>query len=307
MWTRAKFNDEYVPGLFTVAIDTYITKRQESMWPFLVNTKTSMKKKEEDSLRSGLGLAVVKGEGSPVTYDTQVEGPKQTWIHFVEAIAVRITEEGIDDNLYELRGGGQGDLKEIFYDIGEALAESKEAYFAKFFNYGTATTYHTTRFGKALFATDHSRLDGSTFSNYDTSADLTYAAFWANLIAAENQLNHKQYRVKKKVTNLWIPPQLERQARECVYSPDDPSTANRAISAYAQSGRNIKIKVWPHMSDVDMWVLQMDGRGIIHFDRRKARFAREGDFQTGDMMVKGDQRYSSEIADERDFYGCIPA
>ena len=308
MWTRARFNDEYVPGLFTVAIDTYITKRQESMGQHLVTRKTSMKKKEEDSLRSGLGLAVVKGEGAGVTYDTQIEGAKQTWVHKVEALAVRITEEAIDDNLYELNGGGAGDeLKEIFYDLGEAMAESKEVFLARFFNSGTATTYHTTRDSVALFSTAHSRLDGSTFSNYGTSADLTYTTFWAAIVSAENQLNHKQYRIRKKVRNLWIPPQMERQAREVIYSPDRPDTANRAISAYAQSARDIKIRVWPHMTDTDMWVLQMDGRGIIYFDRRKTRFARERDFQTGDMMCKGDQRYSAEIADERDFWGNIPA
>ena len=61
------------------------------------------------------------------------------------------------------------------------------------------------------------------------------------------------------------------------------------------------------MTDDDMWVLHMEGRGIVHFTRRKTRFARERDFQTGDMMVKSDQRFSQEISDERCFYGVIPA
>jgi hypothetical protein len=56
-----------------------------------------------------------------------------------------------------------------------------------------------------------------------------------------------------------------------------------------------------------MWVLQCDGRGIIHFWRRKTRFAREKDFGTGDLMAKADQRFSQEIADERDFYFNVPA
>lgn len=308
MWTRARFNEEYVPGLFALAIDTYITKRAQSMWRDLVTVKTSRKKKEEDVIRSGLGLPAIKGEGAPVTYDTQISGAKQTWIHDVWALAVRITEEAIDDNLYELNGGGDGgELKEIFHDLGEAMAENMEVLHARFFNSGTATTYHTTRDDAALFSTTHARLDGSSYSNYSTNADLTYDVFWSVLVAAENQQNHQQYRIKKKVKNLWVPPQLEKQAREVIFSPDRPDTANRAISAYAQSGRKIKIKVWPHMTDADMWVLHMDGRGICHFMRRKNRFARERDFQTGDMMVKGDQRWSAEIADERDFYGNVPA
>ena len=307
MWTRARFNDEYVPGLFALAIDTYITKRTESMYRDLVTIKKSGKKKEEDSIRSGLGLPVVKGEGAGVTYDTQISGAKQTWIPSVYALAVRITEEAIEDNLYELNGGGGGDFKELFHDLGEAMAENMETLIARFFNSATATTYHSTRDSAALASTTHSRLDGSTYSNYATSTDLTYTTFWTNVVAAENQYNHRQYRIKKKIKNLWIPPQMERQGLEILKSTDRPDVANRAISAYAASGRKIALKVWPHMTDADMWVLQMDGRGIIMFQRRKTRFARERDFQTGDMMVKADQRWSAEIADERDFYLTIPA
>jgi hypothetical protein len=74
-----------------------------------------------------------------------------------------------------------------------------------------------------------------------------------------------------------------------------------------QSGRTVEICVWPYLSDTDAWFLQTDGRGIIMFWRRKTRFGREQDFQTGDMMAKGDQRFSMEVADERDFIGNIPA
>jgi len=291
-----------------LAIDSYANKRAASVWKNLVTAKESQKKKEENAIRSGLGLPVMKPEGVGVSYDTQIAGAKQTWIHNVFALAVRITEEAIDDNLYELSAGGSGDdLAEIFFDLGESMSENEETLIARFLNSGTATTYHTTRDAKALFSTTHPRLDESTYSNYATNADLTYTAFWANIVAAENQRNHQQFRVKKNVLRLWVPPQLERQALEILKSTDRPDTANRAVSAYAKSGRNIQLMVWPHMTDTDMWVLQLEGKGIIHFTRRKTRFARERDFQTGDMMCKADQRWSAEINDPRCFYGNIPA
>ena len=307
MWTRGRFNDEYVPGLFALAIDTYINKRAESMYKSLCTIKTSVKKKEEDVLRSGLGFPVLKGEGAPVTYDTQIAGPKQTWIHDVWALAVRITEEAIDDNLYELNGGGEGDLKELFHDLGEAMAENDEVLMARFLVNGAATTYHKTRDSKALFATDHPRLDGSTFSNKATSSDLTYQTFWANLISAENQYNHRQYRIKKKVKSLWVAPQYEQKGLEILKSTDRPDTANRAISAYAKSGRKISLKVWSHLTDVDASYFQLDGEGIVRFNRRKTRFARERDFATGDMKIKSDSRWSAEIRDAQSWYGVIPA
>jgi hypothetical protein len=296
-----------VPGLFAVSVDSYINKRSEGQGMQLVTVKTSKKGYEEDSIRSGLGSAVEKHEGEGVTYDTQIAGAKQTWVHKVFALGVRISEESIDDNLYELNGGGEGNLKEIFFDLGESMADNVETRLARFYNSGTATTYHTTRNGKALYATDHRRLDGSTYQNYATNADLTYLTFWSVLASAENQYNQRQQRITKKVEKMWIPPQLERKGREILFSPDRPDSGNRAISALAQSGRKITLKVWDQLTDEDAWHLQLNGTGIIFFWNRKTRFAREGDFQTGDMMCKADQRWSAEIADEQCFYGNIPA
>jgi hypothetical protein len=308
MWTRSRFLNEYVPGLFTVSLDRFMTQRAVNMYDKLCTIKTSAKKKEEDSIRSGLGLPTVKGEGAPIGYDIQIEGPKQSWVHNTYAMGVRLTEEAIDDNLYHLNGGGNADdLQDIFDDLGRSMATNPEVYVAKFFNSATATTYHAARDAVAFASTAHYRLDGSTFSNKATSTDLTYSTFWANLVSAENQYDHRSLRVKKNVNKLWVPPQLERAGLEVLKSSDRPDSANRAINAYAKSGRSIQLMVWPEMTDEDMWVLQCEGRGIIFFWRRKTRFAREREFQTGDMMCKSDQRFSAEIADERDFYFNIPA
>ena len=308
MWTRARFVDEYVPGLFAVAIDTYTKNRAVALWDELCTVKTSQKKKEENSERSGLDTPVLKPEGDRISYDTQISGAKQTWVHMVFALGVRITEEAVDDNLYELNGGAEGELKEIFHDLGMAMSNNLEVLMARFLNSGTAATYHTERDGStALYSDSHSLLDGTTFDNKSTNADLTYGAFWSVLVAAENQFNHRGYRVKKRVEKLWFPPQLERKALESLMSTDDPSTANRAVSAYAKSGRKIRPMNWNQITDTDAWHFQLEGDGIIFFWRRKTRFAREGDFQTGDIMVKSDQRWSAEINDYRCFYGNVPA
>jgi hypothetical protein len=308
MFTRGRFNEEYLPGLFMLAIDSYENKRVASRWPTLVGaTKTSKKSKEEDVIRSGLTTLRNKAEGAGVTYDTQIGGPTQTWVHTVRALAVRITEEAVDDNLYELSGGSEGSLKELFYDLGESAEETIETEMARFFNSCTATTYHTDRFGNALCKATQERLDGSTYSNYATSTDLTYSTFWANLIAAENQYNHRQHRIMKKVKTLWVPPQREQKGREVLQSTDRPDTANRAVSAYAKSGRNIELQVWRHMTDADSWIFQLEGRGIVFFWSRKTRFARDKDFATGDIMIKVDQRWSAEIADVQCFYLVVPA
>ena len=308
MWTRSRFVNEYVPGLFAVAIDTYQTNRAKSMWEKLCTVKTSVKKSEENTERSGLDAAVLKPEGGGITYGTQIPGGKQSWVHNVYALGVRISEEAIDDNLYELKGGSEGNLKEIFHDLGEVMSNNIETRMARFLVNGTATTYHTERDGStALFSASHSLLNGDTFSNLSTNADLTYSAFWSVLVAAENQLNHQGHRIKRNVEKLWFPPAMERKATEVIMSPDRPDTANRAVSAYAKSGRQIERCNWNELTDTDAWYMQLEGDGIIFFWRRKTRFAREGDFQTGDIMIKADQRWSAEVNNYRAFYGNVPA
>ena len=308
MWTRGRFVQEYIPGLFTVAVDSFVSKRAEGMYTYMVDIKESKKKREQDVGRSGLSVPVKKSEGTPISYDVQIATPLQTWVHDVWALGIRITEEAIEDNLYELGGGGNAeDIQDMFYDLGESMAENLEIQCAKVLNYGNATTYHSTRFSTALFATTQYRADGTTFSNKSTLTDLTYETFWAILIAAENQVGYRQHKIVKKVKALWIPPQLEMKGAEITKSPDRPDTPNRAINAYAQSGRSVTLRKWAQLSGATSWFLQCEGRGIIFFWRRKTRFGREKDFQTGDIMAKADQRFSIEVADERDWYGVIPA
>ena len=305
MITRSTFNKEYVPGYFALMIDSYINKRTESKWPMLCAIKSSKKAKEQRIRRSGLSLPQVKAEGAGVTYDNQIAGPEQTWVHNVYALACRITEEAIDDNLYELGAGGDT-RGEIFTDLGWVMEYNIESKMARFLNSGTASTYHTTDKSQVLFYASHTRLDGGTYSNISSSADLTYLNFWTAVIAAENQYNEKGLLVRRKVKKLWVPPQLERAAREILQSPERPDVGDRAMNAIIKSNRNISIEVWDQITDTDMWALQLEGDGIIFFWRRKTRFARERDFQTGDMQVKADQRWSAEVNDPRAWYGNVP-
>lgn len=307
MWTRARFYEEYVPGLSAVMVDAYRQMRARSMWEKAVSVKTSQKMYEENTLRSGLGLPVEKGEGAPISYDTQIAGPLKRWTPLVWALGVTVSEEAVEDHISDLNGGGRGVLMDISKDLGVSLAENLEVAVAKFLVSGTATTYHTDRFSKALFSTTQSKLDGSTYSNYLTASDLTYDTFWAAVVAAENQTDHRQLRIRKDVTRLWVPPQMEKKAIEILKSTDRPDTANRATNAILKSGRNIDIGVWSYLTDADAWYLQLDGDGIIFYWRRKTRFAREADFQTGNLMLKGDQRFSAEINDPQCWLGNVPA
>ena len=310
MWTRSTFIHDYVPGLFGVAVDSYdMFNKTQKVWDRICKVKTSSKQKEEKAYRSTLGHLQRKAEGVGISYDIQIGGPKKTWTHDVYALGVRISEEAISDNLYELKGGGQANpaLPEMFKDLGLSAAEHPEVKLAEMFNNATSTTYHTAADGLAIASTAHKRLDGSTYSNKATSSDLTYSTFWTNVIALENQYDHRQKRVKMKCVGVLVPPQGEQKAVEIVKSKDRPDTANRAVSAIAKTGRGgIEIIVWPYLTDPDMWVLIGDNHDLIWFKRWNTRFAKEGDFETSDIKVKVVRRDSCEMGDPRGMYWNIP-
>jgi len=309
MITRSTFNEEYVPGYFALAVDTY--QSAPKMYDKIFSVKTSVKKEEKKLYRSTMGYLAEKDEGAPIGYDQPIGNRTKTWVHKVYALGVRATEEAIDDNLYEFGSGGSAgaDIQDLFRELGTSAAETPEIKAAEVFNFATATTYHTCNDNLALASASHTRFDGSTYSNLQTSADLTYTTFWSAVVLAENQYDHRQKRLQFKVKALLIPPQLERQAREILFSGDRPDTANRATNAMVQSGRKIQLLIWPYLTDVDAWCLLLDNQGrdeFLFFWRRRTRFAKEGDFETGDLKAKVDQRFSVEVGDPRSAYFNIP-
>lgn len=299
---RSTFVHDYLPGLFAVAVDSYnMFNAEEKRFDVIAHVKSSKKDREEKAYRSTLGFLIAKPEGTAVTYDSIIGGPKKTWAHDEYALGTRCTENAIEDNLYE-------SFTDFFKDLGTSAAEQPEVMLARMFNNLTATTYHTAADGLALASASHTRLDGSTYSNYSTAwADLTYTAFWAIAILLENQYDHRQKRVRMKLKGLVHPPQLNRQAIETLKSTDRPDTTNRAVSAIAKKyGTSIQDIDWAYLTDTDAWHLKGDNHDVIWFWRVRPQFSKEPDFDTGDVRCKVRLRGSVEEGDPRGYYHIIP-
>jgi len=299
---RSTFIHDYLPGLFNVSVDSYnMYNAYEKRWDMIAHVKSSKKDREEKAYRSTLGHLVHKPEGTGVTYDSIIGGPKKTWVHKEHALGTRCSENAIEDNLYE-------SFTDFFKDLGYSAAIHPDRMLGIMFNNLTATTYHTAADGLAIASTTHARLDGSTYSNYTAAyADLTYASFWAVAILLENQYDHRQKRVAMKLKSVLHPPQLNRQAIEVLKSTDRPDSTNRAVSAIAKKyGSSIKDIDWVELTDADAWHLQGDNHDIIWFWRVKPQFSKEPDFETGDVRCKVRLRGCAECGDPRGYYHVIP-
>ena len=96
---RAQLAKELEPGLnalFGLEYDRY-----DEEWKEFFSEESSERAFEEEVMLTGFGNAAVKGEGQGVEYDTANESYTSRYTHETIALAFALTEEAIEDNLYD--------------------------------------------------------------------------------------------------------------------------------------------------------------------------------------------------------------
>ncbi len=291
---RTQFNKMLVPGLFSFMMDSYKPKSGEEIWRSLCTVKSSKRMYEESAYYAGFGNIPAKPEGEAIVYDDIVQGPTKRWTHRTFGMGWRVTEEAIEDSLYNEI---PTDMEAGSRELGASARETLEVLTHDIFNSGTVTTTHTAGDGLAIFSTAHTSLRGGTWSNLlSPAADLSATSLQSALDSFENTRDDtgkiQIIRTKKMLlnqSNAW-------KAKELLNSAYDPESPNNSINALKD--RNIQLIVSPYYTDTDAFTLMADpvssNSGLIAFMRRKVSFAKDGDFNTGDALFKVTFRYSVE-------------
>jgi hypothetical protein len=97
--TRSQLLKELEPGLnalFGLEYDRYDNQHSE-----IYETESSDRAFEEEVMLAGFGQAPVKGEGAAVSFDSANEAFTARYTHETIALAFAITEEAVEDNLYD--------------------------------------------------------------------------------------------------------------------------------------------------------------------------------------------------------------
>ena len=97
--TRAQLAKELEPGLnalFGLEYDRYDNESAE-----IFEEESSDRAFEEEVMLSGFGTAPVKAEGNAISFDDAQETYTARYTHETIALAFSITEEAIEDNLYD--------------------------------------------------------------------------------------------------------------------------------------------------------------------------------------------------------------
>ena len=282
---RSQFSKSVVPSLFSFMSSSF--RERETFYTKVSTMKTSRRAYEESAYYAGLGLLPEKPEGEAISYDDFIQGPTKRWVHVTRALGVRITEEMIEDSLYP---DIPTEMSDMTKELGRSARETMEILVHDAYN-GTTKTAGD---GLAIFSDSHTKLGGGTWSNLLTpAADLSATSLRQALLNFENTTDDRNKQQVVRPSILMVATGDEWKARELLNSAYDPESANNAVNPL--QSRNLTLLVNPYLTDADAWFLLAEKNPLITFMRRKVRFAKDGDFETGDAKFKTSFRISTEV------------
>jgi len=294
---RSQLLKELEPGLnalFGLEYDRYDNEHAE-----IFETESSDRAFEEEVMLSGFGSAPVKGEGQAVSFDTANEAYTARYTHETIALAFAITEEAVEDNLYDRLSS------RYTRALARSMANTKQVKAAAVLNnaFDSTVTYGD---GKELCATDHPTVGGGNFRNeLATAADLNETSLEQSLIDIAAFIDERGLKIALQGRKMIIPTSLQFVAERLMASNLRTATADNDINALRNMGMLPEGYVVNHfLTDTDAFFIKTDApNGFKHFERSAIRTSMEGDFDTGNARYKARERYSFGVSDPRCVFG----
>ena len=295
--SRSQLVKELEPGLNALFGLEY--KRYENQHAEIYTTETSDRAFEEEVMLSGFASAPTKQEGAGVVFDQAGETFTARYNHETIALAFAITEEAIEDNLYDRLAA------RYTRALARSMSNTKQVKAANVLNQAQFTAV-TGGDGQPLISNAHPLATGGTFSNVLTvAADLNETSLEQSLIDIAGFVDERGLRIATQGRKMIIPKELQFTAERLMKSPQRTSTADNDINAIASMGMVPEgYSVNNFLTDTDSYYLMTDvPNGMKHFVRSPIKTAIEGDFDTGNVRFKARERYSFGFSDPRAIFG----
>jgi len=300
--SRAQLVKELEPGLNALFGLEYKQYADETKEIFV--TESSDRAFEEEVMLSGFGDAAVKPEGQGVAFDFAQETYTARYTMQTIALAFAITEEAIEDNLYDRLASRYTKA------LARSMATTKNTKGAAILNTGFAGSGNPTYGdGQVLLIAAHPTLSGTQSNILSTAADLNETSLEQALIDIAATKDERGLKVAAKARKLVIPSALQFTAERLLKSQGRVGTADNDINALKNMGMVPEGYVVNHyLSDTDAWFLITDvPNGLKHFDRAPLKTSMEGDFDTGNVRYKARERYVFGVSDWRGVFGTAGA
>jgi hypothetical protein len=295
--SRQQLTKELEPGLNALFGLEY--NRYENEHAEIFTTESSDRAFEEEVMLTGFASAPVKSEGAGVVFDQANEAFTSRYTHETIALAFAITEEAIEDNLYDRLAG------RYTRALARSMSNTKQVKAAAILNNAQKTGY-TGGDGVTLINSAHPLANGGTFSNVlSTASDLNETSLEQSLIDIAGFVDERGLRIAVQGTKMIVPKELQFTAERILKSPLRVGTADNDINAIGNMGMLPQgYRVNHFLTDTDSFFILTDiPNGLKHFERAPLRTALEGDFDTGNVRFKARERYSFGWSDPRSVFG----
>lgn len=297
--SRSQLVKELEPGLnalFGLEYDRYDNEHAE-----IFTTETSDRAFEEEVMLTGFGNAAVKQEGAGVQFDQASESYTSRYTHNTIALAFAITEEAIEDNLYDRLAS------RYTRALARSMSQTKQTIAANILNNAFDSAY-VGGDGVSLLNASHPLANGSTFSNIlATAADLNETSLEQSLIDIAGFVDERGLKIALQGRKLIIPKENQFTAERVLRSPlsTTGTFAKNDINAVLNMGMVPEgYRVNHFITDTDAFFIMTDApNGLKNFVRSPIKTAIEGDFDTGNVRFKARERYSFGWSDPRGIYG----
>jgi len=296
--SRSQLVKELEPGLNALFGLEY--KRYENQHAEIYTTESSDRAFEEEVMLSGFGNAQVKGEGSGVSFDEAQETFTARYTHETVALAFAITEEAIEDNLYDRLASRYTKA------LARSMSNAKQVKAVEPLIQGLPTTDNfDSGDGVSLFNTSHPTVAGTFANTLATQADLNETSLEQSIIDIAAMTDERGLRVAARGVKMIIPSELQFTAERLMKSQGRTGTADNDINAIVSMGMVPQgYRVNNYLTDTDAFYIITDiPNGMKMFQRSPLKTAMEGDFDTGNVRYKARERYSFGVSDPRGIFG----
>ena len=294
--SRAQLVKELEPGLnalFGLEYKQYANEHSE-----IFDTETSDRAFEEEVMLSGFGNAAVKPEGQGVQYDDAQETFTARYTNETIALAFAITEEAIEDNLYDRLASRYTKA------LARSMANTKQVKAAAVLN-NAFTAAFAGGDGVELCSNVHPTLAGTFSNELATPADLNETSLEQALIDIAAFTDERGLKIAARGMKMIIPSELQFTADRLMKSEGRTGTADNDINAIKNMGMIPQGYVVNHyLTAAKKWFIKTDvPNGLKHFVRSPIKTSMEGDFDNGNVRYKARERYVFGFSDPRGIFG----
>jgi hypothetical protein len=296
--SRSQLVKELEPGLNALFGLEY--KRYENQHAEIYTTETSDRAFEEEVMLSGFANAQVKAEGAGVSFDEAQETFTARYTHETVALAFAITEEAIEDNLYDRLAARYTKA------LARSMSNAKQVKAVDpLVNGLPGVGTFKSGDGVALFATNHPTVAGTFKNTLTVQADLNETSLEQSLIDIAKMTDERGLRIAARGVKMIVPSENQFTAERLMKSQGRTGTADNDINAIVSMGMVPQgYRVNNYLTDTDSFYIITDvPNGMKMFNRAPLTTAMEGDFDTGNVRYKARERYSFGVSDPRGIFG----